>query len=121
MTTISDNFAAEVGLRPMASGRDAEFSEMLDEFRGADETHVCEGSFVVAWEGYGPFYDLISKMKAGEPALFSRKYCGTLSTYFGANHCQSHLMWKLTGPKGTRVIAPRVIAFRTWDAVRSLV
>ena len=65
MTTISDNFAANVVLAPMAPGRDAEFAEMLDEFRGAGEAHVYEGNFAVAWEGYGPFYDLISKMKAG--------------------------------------------------------
>ena len=65
MTTISDNFAAKVVLAPMAPGRDAEFAEMLDEFRGAGEAHVYEGNFAVAWEGYGRFYDLISKMKAG--------------------------------------------------------
>ena len=65
MTTISDNFAAKVVLAPMAPGRDAEFAEMLDEFRAAGEAHVYEGNFGVAWEGYGPFYDLISKMKAG--------------------------------------------------------
>lgn len=65
MTTISDDFAAKVVLVPMTGGRDAEFAEMLDEFRAAGETHVYEGNFAVAWEGYGPFYDLISKMKAG--------------------------------------------------------
>ena len=65
MTTISNNFAAKVVLTPMAPGRDTEFAEMLDEFRAAGETHVYEGNFAVAWEGYGPFYDLISKMKAG--------------------------------------------------------
>jgi predicted acetyltransferase len=65
MTTISDNFAPKVVLTPMAPGRDAEFAEMLDEFRAAGETHVYEGNFAVAWEGYGPFYDLISKMKRG--------------------------------------------------------
>jgi hypothetical protein len=65
MTTISSNFAAKVVLTPMAPGRDAEFAEMLDGFRAAGETHVYEGNFAVAREGYGPFYDLISKMKAG--------------------------------------------------------
>jgi predicted acetyltransferase len=65
MTTISNNFAAKLVLTPMAPGRDAEFGEMLDEFRAAGETHVYEGNLVVAWEGYGPFYDLISKMKVG--------------------------------------------------------
>ena len=65
MTKISDNFAAKVVLAPMVPGRDAEFAEMLDEFRAAGETHVYEGNFVVAWEGYDPFHDLISKMKAG--------------------------------------------------------
>lgn len=49
----------------MVPGRDHEFAEMLCEFRAAGETHVYEGSFVIAWEGYGAFYDLLSKMKAG--------------------------------------------------------
>lgn len=65
MTTSSDNFAANIVLTPMAPGHDAEFAEMLDEFRAAGETHVYEGDFVVAWEGYRLFYELISKMKAG--------------------------------------------------------
>jgi predicted acetyltransferase len=65
MTTISDNFAVKVVLTPMAPGRDAEFAKMLDEFRSAGETHVYEGNFAVAWEGYGPFYELIAKMKTG--------------------------------------------------------
>ena len=65
MSTISTNFAANVVLTPMAPGRDAEFADMLDEFRAAGETQVYEGNFAVAWDGYGPFYDLISKMKAG--------------------------------------------------------
>lgn len=65
MTTISHNFAAKVVLALMTPGRDAEFAQMLDEFRAAGETHVYEGNFAVAWDGYGPFYDLISKMKAG--------------------------------------------------------
>jgi predicted acetyltransferase len=60
-----DNFAVKVDLTPMAQARDAEFAEMLDEFRAAGEMYVYEGSFAVAWEGYEPFYDLISKMKAG--------------------------------------------------------
>jgi hypothetical protein len=45
VTTISDNFAAKVVLTPMAPGRNAEFGEMLDEFRAAGETHVYEGNF----------------------------------------------------------------------------
>lgn len=65
MTTISSDLAAKVVLTPMAPGRDAEFAEMLDEFRAAGDMHVYEGNFAVAWQGYGPFYDLISKMKAG--------------------------------------------------------
>ncbi|MGA2119313.1 MAG: GNAT family N-acetyltransferase [Bryobacteraceae bacterium] len=65
MTTISNDLAAKLVLTPMAPERDAEFGEMLDEFRAAGETHVYEGDFAVAWRGYGPFYDLISKMKAG--------------------------------------------------------
>jgi predicted acetyltransferase len=65
MAAILDNFAVKVDLTAMAQARDAEFAEMLDEFRTAGEMHVYEGSFAVAWEGYGPFYDLISRMKAG--------------------------------------------------------
>lgn len=64
MTTAS-NLAAKLVLTPMAPGRDAEFLGMLDEFRAAGETHVYEGNFSAAWDGYGPFYDLLSKMKAG--------------------------------------------------------
>jgi hypothetical protein len=65
MTAILDNFAVKVDLTAMGQARDAEFEGMLDEFRAAGEMHVYEGSFAGAWEGYGPFYDLIWKMKAG--------------------------------------------------------
>jgi hypothetical protein len=51
MTAILDNFAAKVDLTAMAQARDAEFAEMLDEFRAAGEMHVYEGSFAVAWVG----------------------------------------------------------------------
>jgi len=49
----------------MTPGRDAEFAEMLEEFRSAGELDVYEGNFAIAWQGYGAFYDLLSKMKAG--------------------------------------------------------
>jgi predicted acetyltransferase len=49
----------------MAPGRDAEFSEMLEEFRAAGEYHVYDGNFAIAWQGYAGFYDLLSRMKAG--------------------------------------------------------
>jgi predicted acetyltransferase len=57
--------APRIVLVPMAPGRDAEFAEMLDEFRAAGELHVYEGSFAVAWQGYAPFYELLTKMKHG--------------------------------------------------------
>jgi hypothetical protein len=53
MTAILDNFAAKVDLTAMAQARDAEFAEMLDEYRAAGEMYVYEGSFAVAWEAYG--------------------------------------------------------------------
>jgi predicted acetyltransferase len=49
----------------MAPGRDAEFAEMLDEFRASGELDVYRGVFATAWKGYAPFYELISKMKLG--------------------------------------------------------
>jgi len=49
----------------MAPGRDREFAEMLDEFRAAGELDVYSGIFAVAWEGYGKFYALLSRMQAG--------------------------------------------------------
>jgi hypothetical protein len=55
MTAILDNFAVKVDLTAMAQARDAQFAEMLDEFRAAGEMHVYEGSFAVAWEGLRAF------------------------------------------------------------------
>jgi predicted acetyltransferase len=57
--------AARVVLTPMAPGRDAEFSEMLDEFRTAGETDVYKGHQAVAWQGYEAYYALLSRMKDG--------------------------------------------------------
>lgn len=56
----------------MSLGRDAEFAEMLDEFRAAGELHVYKGHHAVAWRGYAQFYDLLARMKTGgdpEPHL----------------------------------------------------
>lgn len=52
-------------LVPMAPGRDAEFAEMLDEFRASGELDVYRGVFAIAWKGYAAFYELVSKMKLG--------------------------------------------------------
>lgn len=60
-----DSVAAKIVLTPMAPGRDAEFAEMLEEFRAAGDTHIYDGHLAVAWTGYAPFYDLLSKMKRG--------------------------------------------------------
>lgn len=49
----------------MTPGRDAEFSEMLEEFRAAGEYHVYDGNFAIAWQGYAGFYVLLSRMKSG--------------------------------------------------------
>lgn len=38
---------------------------MLEEFKAAGETHVYMGDFVIAWQGYSAFYDLLSRMKLG--------------------------------------------------------
>jgi len=58
-------FPSNITLTPMAPGRDREFAEMLDEFRAAGELDVYSGIFAVAWEGYGKFYALLSRMQAG--------------------------------------------------------
>jgi predicted acetyltransferase len=55
----------EIVLTLMLPGRDAEFAEMLAEYRAAGETDVYKGHQVIAWQGYAPFYDLVSRMKAG--------------------------------------------------------
>src|SRR4051812_9343644 len=52
-------------LTPMSPGRDADFNAILEEFRAAGETHVYQGDFALAWQGYSGFYELISQMKAG--------------------------------------------------------
>jgi predicted acetyltransferase len=49
----------------MAPGRDAEFAEMLDEFRTSGELDVYRGVFAIAWNGYAVFYESLSKMKLG--------------------------------------------------------
>lgn len=66
MSSDLSRYAADrVVLTPMLPGRDEEFAEMLDEFRSAGELHVYDGNFAIAWQGYAPFYELLSKMKAG--------------------------------------------------------
>jgi len=66
MTPQTAGAAAEsIVLTAMEPGRDAEFGEMIAEFRTAGEMHVYEGSFAVAWQGYAPFYELLAKMKLG--------------------------------------------------------
>jgi hypothetical protein len=55
----------QIVLTPMGPGRGAEFDAMLEEFRAAGETHVYQGDFAVAWQGYSAFYELLSRMKAG--------------------------------------------------------
>lgn len=59
------DIAARVILTPMGPGRDAEFAEMLDEFRAAGELDVYKGDFAVAWQGYSDFCSLLSQMKRG--------------------------------------------------------
>lgn len=60
-----DDLGSRVVLTPMSPGRDAEFAEMLDEFRRAGEMHVYTGPQSIAWDGYSGFYDLLSRMKHG--------------------------------------------------------
>ena len=55
----------EIVLTPMLPGRDAEFEEMLAEYRVAGETDVYKGDQVIAWQGYAAFHDLLSRMKEG--------------------------------------------------------
>jgi predicted acetyltransferase len=53
-------------LTPFAPGRDAEFEEMLAEYRAAGEADtVYRGDMAIAWQGYGAFYKLLSRMKEG--------------------------------------------------------
>ena len=52
-------------LTPMAPGRDAEFAEMLEEFRAAGETAVYKGLMERAWDGYAAYYELLAQMKPG--------------------------------------------------------
>jgi predicted acetyltransferase len=56
---------APIALVPVQPGRDAEFAEMLEEYRAAGETGVYTGHQAKAWEGYAAFYDLLARMKAG--------------------------------------------------------
>lgn len=49
----------------MSAGRDAEFAEMLDEFRSAGELDIYKGHQAAAWQGYAAFFDLLSRMKSG--------------------------------------------------------
>lgn len=58
---------AEMGgvLTPMSPGREAEFDEMLAEYRAAGEIDVYKGHHAIAWQGYTPFYELITRMKSG--------------------------------------------------------
>jgi len=66
MTTPPGSAAvSNIDLVEMAPGRDAEFAEMIEEFKAAGELHVYHGSFAAAWQGYAAYYDLLSKMKAG--------------------------------------------------------
>jgi predicted acetyltransferase len=60
-----DLLFSQVVLAPMAPGRDAEFVEMLEEFRAVGEFDVYKGDFAIAWEGYPAFYELLSRMKVG--------------------------------------------------------
>jgi len=52
-------------LTPMSPGRGVEFDAMLAEFRAAGETNLYQGYFEIAWQGYTPFYELLSRMKRG--------------------------------------------------------
>jgi predicted acetyltransferase len=54
-----------ITLTEMAPGRDDEFAAMLDEYRAAGELDVYRGHHAIAWQGYGPFYELMSRMKKG--------------------------------------------------------
>ena len=49
----------------MASGRDAEFAAMLEEYRRVGETHVYSGHQSIAWKGYAAYFALLAKMKPG--------------------------------------------------------
>jgi len=60
----ADQLDSNITLTTMAPGRDREFAEMLEEFRAAGELDVYSGTFAVAWEGYGSFHALLSRMKA---------------------------------------------------------
>jgi predicted acetyltransferase len=57
--------SSHVVLVPMGLVRDEEFAQMLEEFRAAGELAVYKGDHVVAWKGYGPYYELLSRMKLG--------------------------------------------------------
>jgi predicted acetyltransferase len=49
----------------MGLGREEEFAQMLEEFRAAGEFSVYKGDLAIAWQGYAPFYALLSQMRAG--------------------------------------------------------
>ena len=55
----------EIVLTPMLPGRDAEFEEMLAEYRAAGENQVYKGHQVIAWQGYAALFDLLTHMKTG--------------------------------------------------------
>ena len=57
--------ASHIVITPMMPDREAEFAEMLDEFRGAGETHVYSGHQSIAWNGYTAYYELLARMKSG--------------------------------------------------------
>jgi predicted acetyltransferase len=65
MTKRTAVFAPCIVLAPMTPGRDAEFAEMLDEFRAAGETQVYSGHQAIAWQGYAAYYELLARMKLG--------------------------------------------------------
>jgi predicted acetyltransferase len=60
-----ESIVDRVVLTPMEPGRDQEFAEMLDEFRTFGETTAYKGDQAIAWQGYEPYYELLSRMKAG--------------------------------------------------------
>lgn len=49
----------------MSPGRDAEFSEMLAEYRAARETDVYSGHQEIAWQGYSAYFELLRRMQPG--------------------------------------------------------
>jgi hypothetical protein len=58
------NFVAKVVLTPMAPGGDAEFAEILDEFRAVRE--ATRATSPLRGRATASFHDLIPKMKTGD-------------------------------------------------------